>query len=86
MDTFQNIENWIEELLKNVKTPVPIVLIANKTDLRTDVDFSISKEEGYYLAQKIAKKYLNKENSVGYIETSAKSGHNVERAFQFLVE
>jgi len=86
LNTFQNIDNWMEELLKNVKTPIPIILIANKTDLRGVVDFSVTKEEGYYLAQKIAKKYFNKKNTVGYIETSAKSGDNVANAFSLLVE
>ena len=49
-------------------------------------DFTISFEQGSELANLISKNYLNNQFSVPYIETSAKTGENVENAFGSLVE
>lgn len=85
MDTFQNIDDWVKELVKHIPHPIPTVLIANKTDLRSEVDFSLSKRDGFLLAQKITKKYFKNKITVSYFETSAKTGINVDRAFFSLV-
>ena len=84
--TFQNIDNWLKELNKNIVKPVPVVLIANKTDLRADVDYSLSKEDGIRMAQRISKDYLHNSFEVPYFETSAKTGANVNTAFEILAQ
>ncbi len=60
---------WIASIKKSVKTQIPIILIGNKTDLKRKVD----KAEAEALAER-----LNAE----YLETSAKTGDNVELAFE----
>lgn len=82
--TFQNIENWMKELFKNTPNPVPIILLANKTDLRSEVDFSLTKEDGFKMAQRISETFLQNKINVPYYETSAKTGENVDEAFQAL--
>lgn len=82
--TFQNIENWMNELFKNTPNPIPVILIANKTDLRPEVDFSLTKEDGVKMAQRISESYLKNRIAVPYYETSAKTGVNVELAFESL--
>ena len=81
-NSFINIDNWLQEAEKNIGTNVPIVLIANKKDLRDSVPNSISKEEGEKMAKKIAEKYFNNKIKVPYIETSAKTGENVDEVFK----
>ncbi|MHA2364963.1 MAG: Rab family GTPase [Candidatus Hodarchaeales archaeon] len=86
LDTFQNIENWMGELFKNTRTIIPVVLIANKTDLRANVDFSLTKEDGLKMAQAITDRFLQNKVAVPYFETSALTGENVDFAFQSLAE
>ena len=82
--SFDNISNWIEELQKNVKNPIPIVIIANKIDLRNGLSSQnfIHPEEGERFINSILSQY---ELPVKYIETSAKSGDGVSDAFNTLI-
>ncbi len=74
--------NWIDELYNsNGKgTKIPIVIIANKIDLRKEID-CITQEEGEKTVKKIQEKY-NVTNSIRFLETSAKTGENVDLAFE----
>lgn len=73
--TFENITNiWLNELLINTGSTVSFVLIGNKIDLKDSQ--SVLKEEGMELAEEI--------NATKFIETSAKSGENVNNAFKSL--
>ncbi|MFW9771960.1 MAG: Rab family GTPase [Candidatus Thorarchaeota archaeon] len=74
--TFKNIkEKWLNDLQRFAKKDVVFHLIANKNDL-TDLK-KISTDEGERLAEMLAASY--------FFETSAKSGENVEEAFEKLV-
>ena len=86
LESFENIVNWLEELKKHLGDRIPVVLIANKIDLRTSVPISVSSKQGKALAKAIGKYYLLEEFIVPYIETSAKFGANVDQAFHSLVE
>ena len=85
LDSFDNVVSWLEELKKHIEKRIPVVLIANKTDLRSSVPIYITTDQGKALAKAIGKYYLKQTDPVPYIETSAKSGENVEQAFQLLV-
>jgi small GTP-binding protein len=83
-DTFEKVAQWIGELIKNNQNRiVPVILIANKSDLRGTEQEKVSEEEGLNYAAELA-------NWAGfdipYVETSALSGDNVEDAFIRLVE
>ncbi|MFX1410481.1 MAG: Rab family GTPase [Promethearchaeota archaeon] len=67
------IPGWISSIKKSVKKTIPMILLGNKLDLDRDVD----KAEAEDLARR-----LNCE----YLETSAKTGENVEIAFKSIAK
>lgn len=73
--TFNEIELWQTEMHDTLKKDIPFVLIGNKTDL--------IKTHGRNVKLNSAKKFAKDKNS-HYIETSAKTGLNVEKAFREL--
>ncbi len=80
--SFANIITWIIELWKNNgKGKLPIVLIGNKVDLREEYPNSINSDQGRKFTEQ-----LSNENGfqMQYLETSAKTGENVDQAFTFL--
>ncbi|MHA2272156.1 MAG: GTP-binding protein [Candidatus Hodarchaeales archaeon] len=86
-NTYKNIPNWVRELLRgNGKGFVPIVLLGNKIDLRSTVPNSILPEQGQILAEEISRNATEEFLKVPYLETSAKTGENVDRAFTILAQ
>jgi small GTP-binding protein len=73
--TFNEIGAWKSEMHETLMKDIPFVLIGNKSDL--------IKTEGRKVKITLAKKFA-KENNSHYIETSAKTGLNVEKAFREL--
>ena len=70
--TFEELEEWISDLREYTGKNTPFVLIGNKVDL-------IDKKDEMY-ERESAEVFAKKEKTF-YIETSAKSGENVEGAF-----
>jgi Ras-related protein Rab-11A len=74
--TFDNVESkWLKDFKKYVKREGAYILIGNKIDLSDQR--TVPEEKGKELAEKI--------QASDYIETSAKFGDNVEKAFKNLV-
>lgn len=71
-DTLDNVEWWCNAL-KDTAGDKPIILLANKADLKSD--FKFTKEDVEQLCQKLG---------VNCLLTSAKTGQNVEQAFKDL--
>ena len=85
-ETLYSIENWIEELVKKLTVPeLSICIIGNKTDLRSDTSATTELAKSI-IHKKIAQKYQIFTKDIEYLETSAKTGENVERAFHVLGE
>jgi len=73
-ETFDNVVNWISELF-NVARSVPVLILANKYDLREQA--AISEQEIDEIVGRLGASYLL---------TSAKTGINVENAFRSISE
>ncbi|XP_003388590.1 PREDICTED: ras-related protein Rab-8A-like [Amphimedon queenslandica] len=68
--SFDNIRNWIRNIEENAAADVEKMILGNKCDL--EESRVVSRERGQLLAE---------EHQVKFMETSAKSGQNVETAF-----
>ncbi|KAL5469456.1 hypothetical protein EMCRGX_G030712 [Ephydatia muelleri] len=73
--SFDNIRNWIRNIEENAASDVEKMILGNKCDLGDSR--MVSKERGQLLAD---------EHGVKFMETSAKSGLNVESAFTALAK
>ena len=70
--TYVETRKWLTEIQQFSYENIPFVLIANKVELLEDVGEVIDREE--------ARAFAEKEGSI-YIETSTKTGINVDDAF-----
>ena len=65
-ESFNHVENWLNDLKSQANPDVRIFLVGNKADL--EEDRKINKEEG--------EKYKEDQHLDLFMETSAKTGHN----------
>lgn len=70
--SYENIENWYNEIIK-ASPKISLILVGNKIDLKDNRE--VSNKEGSQLADKLG---------LSYIETSAKTGENINDAFKML--
>jgi Ras-related protein Rab-2A len=69
-ETFDHLTRWLEEARQNANANMVIMLIGNKIDL--EHRRVVSTEEGQKFAE---------DHGLIFLETSAKTAHNVEEAF-----
>ncbi|MFW9929037.1 MAG: Rab family GTPase [Candidatus Thorarchaeota archaeon] len=83
--SFDNVDFWVDEFLNYCgENQVPIVLIGNKIDLRSEEKKDIiTYDQGKKLAEKITK---DKHITVSFLETSALNGINLTKAFDIIKE
>lgn len=87
--SYTNLLNWVNEIKTVIDdtSKIPVILIGNKIDLRIEGEPShISPELGRKMAGQFCELLSDGKLEVKYIETSAKTGENVEAAFNKLVE
>lgn len=70
--TYTETRKWLTEIRQFTDQNIPFVFIGNKVDLLEDVGEVIDRRE--------ARNFAENEGSI-YIETSAKTGENVDEAF-----
>lgn len=80
-ETFYMVKDWIEEFWKNAGGAYPFILVGNKVDLRETKPNCLGPEAGKQYAEALSK-YLG--FPIPYVETSAKTGFNVDEAFRTL--
>ncbi|MFW9987963.1 MAG: GTP-binding protein [Candidatus Odinarchaeota archaeon] len=70
--TFSKMKEWVSDARQTIETNFPVIIIGNKSDLIAEIGVVINRNE--------VKQFAEKEKTI-YIETSAKTGDNVEEAF-----
>ena len=84
LDSLNNIKLWVDEVLKNDIKSLPVLLIGNKVDLQEEGISICDLENELQLAKYIYEKLNNSTIRVNNIRTSAKTGFNIEKAFDML--
>jgi Ras-related protein Rab-1A len=85
-ESFNNLRNWIDELYKNSgRGRMPVTVLGNKLDLINEAEDYVKREEVFEYIEDL-KKELNISFSIPYLETSAKTGANVEESFSILAQ
>ncbi|MHA1331592.1 MAG: Rab family GTPase [Candidatus Hodarchaeales archaeon] len=85
-DSFTNLRIWVNELYTNSgRGKMPITVLGNKVDLRNEVDDCVSKEEVFKFISEL-KSSLDIPFEIPYLETSAKTGVNVDKSFNLLAQ
>ena len=69
-ETFMHLVNWIQDVKQHGNDSIKTVLVANKCDLESKRQ--VTKQEGEEFALK---------HRLLYLETSAKTGYQVDQAF-----
>ena len=75
LKTFENVKSWVSQIHEEISDKVVIYLVANKIDM--DDLRKVTKEEGIKLAEELA---------IPFIETSAKTGENIDNIFSDISE
>lgn len=71
--TFENIPRWLKELRDHANRDIVLVLVGNKTDM---LEKGTTREVSEEAAKRLAEEY-----DLAWLETSAKTGDNVDDAF-----
>lgn len=71
--SFENLTKWIKEII-TTSGNLPMVVIANKIDLKGVNQNSVPSSMGNDFAKKISDEYLKNTYKVPFVETSAKNG------------
>lgn len=76
-NTFASVTAWLHDLRQIAEDDIVVVLVGNKSDLAKDKrQVEVAEAEEWCKANRVMR----------YVETSAKSGENVERAFLEVAE
>jgi GTPase SAR1 family protein len=71
-ESFYNLNEWLSEIRANSDPDVAIYLVGNRYDEQEERE--ISEEDG--------QKFMKENNLQGFRESSAKTGHNVDKTFE----
>ncbi|KAI5458095.1 GTP-binding protein rab2 [Mariannaea sp. PMI_226] len=78
--TFQHVTDWLNDLRQIAEPDIVVILVGNKADLAKQED---NKRE---VTREEAEEWARRNGVLEYVETSAKSGENVEKAFMRVAE
>ena len=73
-NSFESIEKWVSDVTAVADKKITIVLIGNKSDLEDQRQ--VTKEQGEEKSSKL---------EIAFLETSALSGENLEKAFEMMI-
>ena len=88
--TFNHVTDWLDDLRQIAEEGIVVVLVGNKSDLApasTVSDDSAGETENKrQVTRQEAEEWCRQNKVMQYVETSAKSGEGVERAFLEVAE
>ncbi len=86
LKSLHNLENWMSELLQHAEsTKISIIILGNKIDKRKRLSKSVSTRKAQkFISKTLKSNFPEFKSKITYIETSAKTGKNIEHAFQQL--
>ena len=83
-ETLEHVPAWMGELVKHSgNKEIAVVLVGNKVDLRGQKGHTLTPEDGLRMRDRLAREFGV---PVGFVETSALTGENVQRAFEMLAK
>jgi Ras-related protein Rab-2A len=82
--TFASVTGWLQDLRQIAEEGIVVVLVGNKCDLAGDQPEDNKNQRR--VTRQEAEEWCRLNNVIRYIETSAKSGEGVERAFLEVAE
>ena len=84
-ETYFAVPNWIKEMMEGmgIDEPIPMVLVGNKADLRDGDPTFIEEEQAKEYAKQLSEW---SGMDIPYIESSAKTGLNVDQIFDSLID
>ncbi|NHJ02799.1 MAG: GTP-binding protein [Candidatus Heimdallarchaeota archaeon] len=87
-ESFQNIVTWMNELWRhNGRGPVPLVVLGNKTDLCEQGLTCVPEEKAFTFIRRLSDlSHKYKGFKIHFLPTSAKTGLNIDKAFELLGE
>lgn len=74
-ESFNNINNWVNEVKRNAGTNITMLLVGNKCDM--EIERAVTHKEGQDLANTMG---------ISFLETSAKADTNIKEAFSVLAK
>ncbi|KAK1754586.1 P-loop containing nucleoside triphosphate hydrolase protein [Echria macrotheca] len=87
--TFQHVTDWLNDLRQIAEPDIVVVLVGNKADLAKPGSVDDSEAGGENkreVTREEAEDWARRNGVLEYVETSAKSGENVEKAFMRVAE
>lgn len=88
-NTFESVTSWLHDLRQIAEEGIVVVLVGNKSDLAPSSIISSSgreQENKRQVTKEEAEEWCRQNGVLRYVETSAKSGDGVERAFLEVAE
>ena len=80
--TFNSVTSWLHDLRQIAEDNIVVILVGNKSDLAPSSTISgADKKNQRQVTEDEAQEWCKQNKVMKYVETSAKSGENVERAF-----
>ena len=84
--TFLHATDWLNDLRQIAEPDIVVVLVGNKLDEVTPGGSGSGSEDRREVAAAEARDWARRNGVLAYVETSAKSGENVEAAFAGVAE
>lgn len=87
--TFASVTSWLHDLRQIAEDDIVVILVGNKSDLASSSTVSADDSAApnrRQVTREEAEEWCRENRVIQYVETSAKSGYQVERAFMEVAE